>query len=188
MKPLAWLTALTALALLPSAGLAQAGREGGELINRREQARGALLATPQAIYLHYCAHCHGERAKGEGRLWATELEPQPADLTALEADKEYVLEVIRDGTAAQGKSNLCPPWGRTISPANQERLAQYIVSLSSEASSPPPQPAGPTKPMTEPFPWLLVVVLLGELVLLWRVLRPKKEVTNVVPQDSIMRG
>lgn len=185
MKPLVGSKAMKVWGLVMALGLPQAAL-AQELINRREQARPAFLATPSGIYGHYCAHCHGDDAKGGGRLWATELQPSPPDLTALAADKEYLLAVIRDGSGAQGKSNLCPPWGRTISPANQERLAQYIVSLISEAS--PPQPAIPTKPVTEPFPWLLLAVLLGEMVFLWRMLRPKKEVSNVVPQDSPMHG
>ncbi|MFQ5776568.1 MAG: c-type cytochrome [Terriglobia bacterium] len=187
MKRLVRLTVMTAFALLPAASLAQVSR-GEELINRRDQARAAFLATPQAIYRHYCAPCHGESGEGEGSFWASELEPKPTDLTALVADKEYVLQIIRDGSDAHGKSNLCPPWGRTISPANQERLAQYVVSLRSDIPPPPAQPVVSTQPPTEPFPWLLVLVLLGEMVFLWRMFRPKKEVSNVVPQDSPLRG
>ncbi|MFQ5722871.1 MAG: c-type cytochrome [Terriglobia bacterium] len=183
MRRLAWLTAVTLFALGPALALAQPA-PGQELINRRQQARGAFLATPQGLYRHYCAPCHGENADGEGSFWAIELEPRPADLTALAADKEYVLEVIRDGSVGHGKSNLCPPWGRTISPANQERLAQYVASLSHETSASVPQ----AEPVTEPFPWLLVVLLLGEIVILWRLFRARKEASNAVPQDSPLRG
>ena len=143
-----------------------------ELINRREQARSAFLATPQGIYQSYCAHCHGDEAEGSGRLWATELSPSPPDLTALETDKEYLLAVIRDGSGAQGKSNLCPPWGGTISPADVERLAQYILSLRSETST--PEPTIPAEPVREAFPWLLLAVVLGEAAFLWRLLRGEK--------------
>lgn len=143
-----------------------------ELINRRDQVRGAFLATPSGIYGHYCAHCHGDNAKGGGRLWATELSPSPPDLTTLETDKENLLAIIRNGSGAQGKSNLCPPWGRTISPANVERLAQYILSLRSETSA--PEPAIPVEPVREAFPWLLVTIALGEAAFLWHMLRGKR--------------
>ncbi len=89
--------------------------------------------------------------------------------------------MIRDGSAAQGKSNLCPPWGRTISPANVERLAQYIVSLDSQASQTAAPPAASLETVREPFPWLLLAALLGEIVFLWRMLRREKEIPNVVP-------
>ncbi len=142
-----------------------------DLINRRDQARGAFLAAPQGIYEHYCGHCHGEDAAGGGRLWATELSASPADLTALRQPKEYILAWIRHGSAAQGKSSLCPPWGRTLSPANVERLALYIASLGSETSQRPAEPATAAESVREPFPWLLAAVLLLEIVLLGAMLR-----------------
>lgn len=151
-----------------------------ELINRRRQARQAFLATPQSLYRHYCAHCHGEDAMGGGRLWAMDLPASPPDLTVLKADKNYVMAVIRGGSAAQGKSNLCPAWERTISPVNQERLAQYVVSLSQQPSLPPTAPATPG-PVREVFPWFLLAVLLGELLLLGKLLFRRKGVPNVVP-------
>lgn len=179
MKRSPWLTAVMALALVMSLWPLQAAR-AQELINRREQARRAFLASPEGIYRHYCSHCHGDDAMGGGRLWASELSPSPADLTALGLDMESLMAAIRDGSASQGKSNLCPPWGRTISPANLQRLAQYIVSLGEETSPPASQSAVPTEPVGEPLPWLLAAVLFGELALLWRMLRRKKEASNVV--------
>lgn len=146
---------------------------GQEIINRRDEARGMFLATPQGIYGHYCAHCHGEDATGSGRLWPSELSPRPANLTSLDADEAQVIAAIRDGSAAGGKSNLCPPWGRTISAADTTRLARYIVSLGSNAPSLPPALAIPPKPIEEPFPWGLVAVLLVEVALVGWMLRPK---------------
>lgn len=173
---------MTILAVVISAGSPQAAR-GEEPINRREQARQAFLATPQGLYQHYCAHCHGEDGKGGGRLWASDLPASPTDLTALGRDQEYVAALIRDGSAAQGKSNLCPPWGRTISPANVERLAQYIRSLHPPAS----QPATPSALRRERFPWALVMAVLGEIFLLGALLRRREGVSHVIPQDPLGR-
>ena len=164
--------ALVTAACIPQAALG----ENLNIINRRDQAREAFLAAPQGIFRHYCAHCHGEDAKGGGRLWASDLSPEPPDLTVLN-DKQYVIAVIRNGSEAQGKSNLCPPWGRTISPANVERLAQYIFSLRGKNSPPPP---GPVTDVRETFPWLLVSLLLGQAVVLWRMLRRKRRTSNAV--------
>lgn len=158
------------LALILLTGLAR----GQDLIDRRDQAREAFLSTPDGIYGHYCAHCHGESGQGSGRLWATELSPPPADLTALDVDKEYLLVAIRDGSAAHGKSNLCPPWGRTLSSVDIERLGQYVLSLRSEAPETAAQEES-AQAMSQPFPWLLMVVLVGEAGLLGWWLRRRKE-------------
>ena len=133
-------------------------------INRRDEARSAFLVSPQGIYGQYCSHCHGEQGRGDGRLWVTELSPKPADLTSLKADKAYVMDAIRNGSAAHDKSNLCPPQGRTISAENIDRLAEYILSLDSQN-----EPATLTVAAAwegEGSPWLLCVVLLAEVALL----------------------
>ena len=185
MRPIAQVRLIIALAVIPALASVPVAL-GEELINRRQQARQAFLAAPHGLYLHYCAHCHGEDGTGGGRLWASELPATPTDLTALRVDKEYVVAVIRDGSAAHGKSNLCPPWGRTISSANVDRLAQYVVSLGSQSSSQRPAPLAPAR---QPLPWGLLAVVLGEAVLLGWVLRQqKKEVFNVLPQDPLVRG
>lgn len=165
--------AICSLALVLAAGAAKIAL-CQELIDRREQARGAFLATPDGIYRHYCAHCHGDDGTGSGRLWTTELSPSPADLTALKQPKEYLVAVIRDGTAAHGKSNLCPPWSRTITADNVERLAQFILSLRSEPSQPASKPVTASAPARETFPWLLGAALVGEILLLWRMLQFRK--------------
>ena len=156
-------------------------------INRREQARDAFLATPQGVYEHYCAHCHGEDGTGGGRLWASELSPPPTDLTALGEDRDYVIEVIRDGSAVHGKSNLCPPWGSTISATNIERLAQHVVSLGGErASEMREMPEMDAQPVRASFPWILLLVVLAEIALLWWILR--KEASHALSKDSSVGG
>jgi len=164
MKALAGVVLLTVLT--PAVCLGQEDLT----IDRREQARDAFLATPRGVYGHYCAHCHGENGTGGGRLWASELSPPPADLTALGTDRDYVIEAIREGSAVHGESNLCPPWGRTISATNIERLAQYVVSLGSGVA-----PEIEVQPDGEPFPWLLVLVVLAEIAVLGWTLRRNTE-------------
>ncbi len=180
-----------AFALVMVAFIAQTGR-GQEIINRQEQARGMVLTTPQSIYRHYCAHCHGENARGGGRLWASELSPTPANLTTLGVSEDYLIAAIRDGSTAHGKSNLCPPWGRTISPANIERLARYVASLGAETSMSPPARAEAlgslSDPVREPFPWLLGLFIPAEVGVLWVMLQRRKGGASRVPQDSVVRG
>ncbi len=163
--------------IAPSASLGQEDLT----IDRRQQARDAFLATPQGVYEHYCAHCHGDDGTGGGRLWASELSPPPADLTALGEDRDYVIEAIRDGSAVHGKSNLCPPWGSTISATNIERLAQHVVSLGGERAS-----EMDVQPVSASFPWLLLLIVLAEIALLWWMLR--KEAPHALSKDSSFGG
>ncbi len=180
---------LTAWVLVLAVLVPEVAEGQQNLINRREEARAAFQATSQGVYDHYCAHCHGDDGTGSGRLWASELSPRPADLTALDADREYLITAIRDGSASHGKSNLCPPWGRTISPTDIERLAHYITALGSGTSAAPVSEADALpQPVGEPFPWLLSGVVLAELVLLWQMFRRKKEVSHAVSQDPAVRG
>lgn len=168
--------ALAVLALVLGSGRV----DGQEFINRQAQARGMFLATPRGIYDHYCAHCHGDEAKGNGRLWSSELAPTPTDLTALGASEQDVVAMIRDGSAALGKSNLCPPWGRTLSAPDIERLARYLVSLAGR-TPPPPVSAARREPERGPFPWIPTTALLGEAVLLWRLVRRWRKTSNALP-------
>ncbi len=180
-----------AFALVIVLFIAQTGH-GQEIINRQEQARGMVLTTPQSIYRHYCAHCHGENATGGGRLWASELSPTPANLTMLGAGEDYLIAAIRDGSTAHGKSNLCPPWGRTISPANIERLARYVASLGGKTSTSGPAGAEARgslpEPAREPFPWLLGLFIPAEVGVLWVMLQRRKGDACRVPQDPVVRG
>ena len=166
MSPSAILGSLLAgAAVVALLGPPAAAGEGDVLVDRRDQARRAFLASPRGMYGHYCAHCHGEKGKGDGRLWASELSPKPADLTALDEDKSYLIEAIRDGSGVHGKSDLCPPWGRTISPQNVDRLARHLLSLGPETEPAPAETraGGSTR---ESFPWFLVVVLALEAIVL----------------------
>lgn len=148
--------------------------ESQEIINRRQQARGIVLATPQGVYGHYCAHCHGEGGKGDGRLWPADLSPAPADLTVLERSEKEIVATIRSG------SSLCPPWERTLSSPDIQRLARYLVSLTGKT----PQasaPAAPKEPRREPFPWVPVVALCGEVLALWRLFGRRRKAPDVLP-------
>ncbi len=187
---LARLETIMVLALLvaPAEGQTPAGEE---FINRREEARDAFLATPAGIYLHYCAHCHGDNGTGGGRLWSTGLSPTPADLTATQLDQAALVEFITKGSAASGgESSFCPPWGRTISAPNVQRIARHIVSLS---GSPPPRTqeeetqASELKTPSAGTPWKLLGVIVAEIgLLLWMVFR-KRGPSHAVSKDPAVR-
>lgn len=83
------------------------------------------------LYTRYCAPCHGESGKGDGRFYASSLTPAPADFTdaAFSRSDQRLREAIVDGSRNVGRSELCPPWGRTLSPADVDYVVAYIRQL-----------------------------------------------------------
>lgn len=98
------------------------------------EAEKSFLFSPRGTYKHYCAPCHGEMGEGDGTYYSTDLTPTPRDLT----DEGYMstrsdadlFNWIKDGSAASGKSNLCSPWGHTLSEETIRNLIGYVRSLS----------------------------------------------------------
>lgn len=90
------------------------------------------------LYLHYCAICHGDEGKGDG-FNSYNLDPKPksfADSTFLEkADSNYVLNVIEGGGKAVGISAMMPPYGRTLTYEEIEKLAEYVLFLSRDSTN-----------------------------------------------------
>lgn len=101
------------------------------------RGKGDFLLRPETTFQHYCAPCHGETGRGDGRYFGYGLQPLPRDLTDAEymgaKTDEELLVSISGGTASIGKSNLCPPWGKTLGRERSEGLVRYLRSLSSTA-------------------------------------------------------
>jgi mono/diheme cytochrome c family protein len=112
-------------------------RSGGE-------SRADRFAVEEGgrLFGHYCAPCHGESGRGDGRYYASGLEPLPADLTNPELAKAQsdaaLSQAISEGSAGRGKSNLCPGWGATLTPTEIAYLVRYIRHLQSESQKPTP--------------------------------------------------
>lgn len=89
------------------------------------------------VYNEHCAPCHGDTGKGNGNYYASGLEPKPRNFTDAEfmnqVQDEYLLEVIKKGTAAFGKSPYCPPWGDTLK--EDEKVMNIISYLRTLASA-----------------------------------------------------
>lgn len=156
---------------LALATLTSALAETAAFVNRRDQARQAFLATPEGIYGHYCAHCHGDDGMGAGRLWSSELSPVASDLTASDLDESELLRFIDGGSARFGQSNLCPPWGATISPANLERLARYLMSLRTPAEVVAKPAEGTPGEIAAAFPWRTLALILAEFAVIAVIIR-----------------
>lgn len=95
-------------------------------------ARGYNAREGRALFLHYCAPCHGEGGHGDG-FNAYNLDPPPRDLAAPEfqsgrSDAD-IAAVVRSGGGAAGLSTGMPPWGRTLSPRQIDNLVRFVRGL-----------------------------------------------------------
>jgi mono/diheme cytochrome c family protein len=105
----------------------------------REDGLSAAEARGHRVFLQRCATCHGPRGRGDGQN-AYNLQPPPPDfqesLAKLSvADRRRVIE---SGTAALGRSPLCPPWGRSLGPDDVDALLAWLaVAARAQAGEPP---------------------------------------------------
>jgi len=93
----------------------------------REEGLTADEARGHQVFLARCATCHGPEGRGDGQN-AYNLDPPPPDfqksLAKLSvADRRRVVE---GGTAALGRSTLCPPYGRSLSPEEEDALVAWM--------------------------------------------------------------
>jgi len=83
----------------------------------------------KALYLHYCAVCHGPTGGGDG-LNAYNLDPKPRNFTDVsimsKRSDEDLYRVITQGGAATGKSSLMPPWGRVLKEKEVREIISYL--------------------------------------------------------------
>lgn len=122
-------------------------------------AAGALLAacaperqvSGRALYLDYCASCHGTEGRGDGPA-AAGLGKTPADLAALSARNDgvfpsvHVMSVIDGYTRRGDRSSMMPELGMVLqegplvmvdtgdgiatpTPANLVALSNYVKTL-----------------------------------------------------------
>ena len=104
-----------------------------------EAAKEFFLVTDVTIedskrmYLHYCSVCHGAEVKGDG-FNSYNLVPKPRNFTdstfLSKADISYVVKVIKGGGMAVDLSAMMPPYGRTLTAEEIEKLAEYVMLLS----------------------------------------------------------
>ncbi len=95
-----------------------------------------LVARAKELYSRNCAICHTETGQGEGRFFASDLEPKPSDLTLQALDLDGLQKWIRGGSDGAGRSKLCPPWGDTLTTEDTAALARYVFSLRDAQPAP----------------------------------------------------
>lgn len=99
----------------------------------REQA---FLLSPKKTFEYYCSPCHGMKGKGDGTFFTIDLKPKPRNFTDLEYMKkrtdDQLIKSIAEGSKSVDKSNLCPPWGKTLTDKRIKELVAYIRGLSTQ--------------------------------------------------------
>jgi mono/diheme cytochrome c family protein len=112
---------------------------GDPMLNaiRAEEREGNLTyveSQGRRLFVHYCATCHGDDARGDGQN-ASNLSPAPPDMTAgTSQDPALIRRVIAEGSAAVGRSPLSPPWGRSLSQQQIDYLVAYCQSIGRKKS------------------------------------------------------
>ena len=94
-------------------------------------AGGSAQATDdKTLFDFYCAQCHGVEGKGKGPNVTKDFATDPRDFTnKTDMEKrsdEDIRAVIKDGGPAISKSELMPPWGKTLSSAEIDQLVGYV--------------------------------------------------------------
>jgi cytochrome c553 len=102
-------------------------------VSPREQA---FIFSTKKTFEYYCSPCHGLKGKGDGTFFTIDLKPKPRNLTDLEymskRTDDQLIKAITEGSKAVDKSNLCPPWGKTLTDKKIKELVAYIRSFSAQ--------------------------------------------------------
>ena len=94
----------------------------------------AWAEPAQANYRLYCVQCHGTLGNGEGinqtagGLAVSPRSHSDAKTMSKLSDEELRLAISEGGDAVQ-KSELMPPWGKTLTPAEIDDLVRYLRAL-----------------------------------------------------------
>lgn len=132
-------------------GCRRASRPGppdplGDVFRKQAQEEGLSRAETEGkrLFVHHCATCHGETGQGDGQN-AYSLDPKPPDFQqSLRAHASpYWRQIIESGSAAVGRSPLCPPWGRSLPAREIGVLVAYLDVLGGRAASPSPASPSP---------------------------------------------
>lgn len=81
----------------------------------------------------YCAQCHGLTGKGDGPNVTEDFATDPRNFTnAQEMEKlsdADIKNMILDGGPSASKSELMPPWSKTLTDEQVDALVKYVRQL-----------------------------------------------------------
>ena len=110
----------------------------GAEVSPRDQE---FLLSTKKTFEYYCSPCHGLKGKGDGTFFTIDLKPKPRNFTDADYMKkrtdDQLIKSITEGAKAVDKSNLCPPWGKTLSDKKIKDLVSYIRGFSVQEAEKP---------------------------------------------------
>ncbi|MBL6931814.1 MAG: cytochrome c [Rhodospirillales bacterium] len=93
----------------------------------------AFAEDTEKVFQFYCAQCHGEKGDGLGVNVTKDFPVTPrAFNNADEMNKltdADLRNVIREGGPIASKSEMMPPWGKTLSEADIDGLVKKLRDL-----------------------------------------------------------
>jgi mono/diheme cytochrome c family protein len=111
----------------------------------RDDALSPQQARGHRVFLQRCATCHGPQGRGDGQN-AYNLQPPPPDfqesLPKLSAADRR--KVVENGTAALGRSPLCPSWGRSLGPDDVDAVLAWLDAVARGAGAARDSPDDPS--------------------------------------------
>ena len=95
---------------------------------------GAASAAEIAqVFEFYCSQCHGLEGKGDGPNVSEEFPVSPRNFTSAEEMSKLsdadIKNVIMDGGPAMSKSEMMPPWSKTLTEADVDGLILHLRKL-----------------------------------------------------------
>lgn len=137
-QPLAVVALVVTTATCAGGSRSQPGEPMLDAVRAEEREGNLTYAESQGrtLFLHYCATCHGDQARGDGQN-ASNLNPPPPDLTSISRESQdagHIRRVIAEGSAAIGRSPQSPPWGRNLSSQQIDYLVAYCQKLPKAAN------------------------------------------------------
>lgn len=104
----------------------------------QEEGLNRTETEGRRLFGQYCATCHGERGQGDGQN-AYNLDPKPPEFqqSLRTHAPSYWRQIIEGGTAAVGRTPLCPPRGRVLSAREIDALMTYLEVLGRAPAAAP---------------------------------------------------
>ncbi|MGE5127267.1 MAG: c-type cytochrome [Betaproteobacteria bacterium] len=104
----------------------------------REDALSPTEARGHRLFRERCATCHGQEGHGDGQN-AYNLDPAPPDFATSLARLPVAArrKVIEGGTAAIGRSPLCPPRSRALDSDEVDALVAWLAVAARPAAEGP---------------------------------------------------
>ena len=87
-------------------------------------------ADAEQLFKFYCAQCHGPGGQGDGPNVTEHFATDPRDFTNTEEMEKLsdadIKNVVLDGGPALSKSELMPPWSKTLSDEEVDALTRRL--------------------------------------------------------------